>query len=134
MAFDAPNRETCAVRRGRTNTPLQALALMNDPQYVEAARAFADRIIEEGGRTPEARIRFAFESATSRPPGPDEVALLLDLYKEEREAFASNSNSARALALVGESDVGKKRDPVELAAWTSVASTILNLDEAITVG
>ena len=134
MVFDAPNRETCTVQRGRTNTPLQALALMNDPQYVEAARAFAERIIKEGGRSTDTRIRFAFESATARPPTDDEVALLMGLFESQRDRFARDADAALELIAVGESDVAPKLDPAELAAWTTIASTMLNLDETITIG
>jgi hypothetical protein len=134
MVFDAPNRETCTVRRSRTNTPLQALALMNDPQYVEAARAFAQRILDEGGRSLDARIRFAFECATARPPRDDEVELLRHLYEAEHDQFNADHNSAAALVSVGDSGPDPKQDPAELAAWTTVASTILNLDETITIG
>jgi hypothetical protein len=134
MVFDAPNRETCAVQRGRTNTPLQALALMNDPQYVEAARAFAERILEEGGKSTESRIRFAFECATSRPPQNDEQALLVELYESQLGRFAANVDAATSLITIGESEVEPRHDPAELAAWTTIANTILNLDETITIG
>jgi len=134
MIFDAPNRETCAVRRGRTNTPLQALALMNDPQFVEAARAFAQRIMNEGGATPEERLSFAFEAATARLPAPDESRVLLDLYASERAAFNANPKNANSFIAIGESKADPALDAAELAAWTAVASTLLNLDETITKG
>ncbi len=77
VAFDAPGRETCIVRESRTNTPLQALDVLNDVTYVEAARAFAERMMKEFGATPEARLTAAFQAATARRPRPEEVAILL---------------------------------------------------------
>jgi hypothetical protein len=132
MVFDAPNRESCSVRRSRTNTPLQALTLMNDPQFVEAARVMAQRVMDEApADTPEARVRYAFELATQRPPKPEEAAVLLSVYKAEQETYREDTAAAQALVEVGESPV-PEADPAELAAWSTVTSVLLNLDETIT--
>ena len=131
-AFDAPSREVCAVRRARTNTPLQALVLMNDPTYVEAARALAARALREGGVTPEERIAYAFRLVTARRPVGAEMAVLRATLNRFRDRFTFDPESARRLVAVGESPAGREIDACELAAYTSVASTVLNLDEAIT--
>ncbi|HLH03257.1 MAG TPA: DUF1553 domain-containing protein [Bryobacteraceae bacterium] len=130
--FDAPSREKCTARRGVTNTPLQALVLMNDPTYVEAARALAERDLREAGPTPEARIRHAFRLATDREPTAQEIEILDGLYKKEMAHYDSNPKAAEKLLAVGESKRDPKRNPSELAAWTMVSSTILNMDETIT--
>ncbi|HET6325255.1 MAG TPA: PSD1 and planctomycete cytochrome C domain-containing protein [Planctomycetaceae bacterium] len=132
--FDAPSREECTVRRGRTNTPLQALVLMNDEQYVEAARHLAARMIHEGGATPTDRIVFAFRLATSRVPTKDEIGIFTRLYEEQRTAYANNREAADKLVHVGDSAVDTTIDARELAAWSLVANVILNLDETVTKG
>ena len=135
-AFDAPDRETCTVRRGRTNTPLQALVLMNDPTYVEAARKMAERMLKEPGASasPEDRISFAFRLATARRPNAEESVVLRKIYDQQLAVYRSNAEAATKLLSVGESPRDDKLDPIDLAAWTTVASTILNLDETITKG
>jgi len=130
--FDAPDREKCTARRALTNTPLQALVLMNDPTYVEAARALAQRTIVEAGKDPVKRIQFAFRQATGRKPGSNEVQLLNELAQTQLAAYRHDKASADKLLRVGESPHPKKFNPSELAAWTMVASSILNLDETIT--
>ena len=130
--FDAPDREKCAARRALTNTPLQALTLMNDPTYVEAARALAQRTLLEGGKDDKSRVIYAFRLATARTPTSKEVGVLRDLLKGRRRSFASDRRSAVRLIDVGESGRDSRLDAVELAAWTTVASVILNLDETIT--
>ena len=130
--FDAPDREKCTARRARTNTPLQALVLLNDPTYVEASRALAQRMLTEAGRDPAARINFAFRLATARKPAPEERRILWDIAERETAAYRQNPEAARQLLHVGESKADGKLDPGELAAWTTVASVILNLDETIT--
>jgi Protein of unknown function (DUF1553) len=130
--FDAPDREKCTARRAMTNTPLQALALLNDPTYVEASRALAQRTILEGGNDDKARITFAFRLATARPPTGKEIDVLRTLYKGRLASFRKDRRAALAFISVGESPRDKSLDPVELAAWTTVTSTILNLDETIT--
>ena len=129
--LDAPSRESCTVRRERTNTPMQALMLMNDPQYFEAARAFAERILNEGGTTSQARIDYAFEIATARLPKSDEAALLLATLEAQTEELAANPEAATELVQVGESASDETLDAVEVAAWTLIANLILNLDEVV---
>lgn len=131
-AFDAPDREKCTIRRARTNTPLQALALLNDPTYVEASRALAARLLKEADDDPGKRLERAYELALSREPNGRERDLLLTLLNRELETFQADLEAAKALLSVGDSLWPKKLDPAELAAWTTVASTILNLDETIT--
>jgi hypothetical protein len=133
QTFDAPEREFCFVRRSTTNTPLQALILMNDPTYVEASRKFAERILAQGS-SPTSRIRYAFEMATSRPPREAEVGVLLKIFNEQWAKFRSDQAAAEKLLSVGEAPRNPKLDAAELAAWTSVASVLLNLDETITKG
>ncbi|MBX3745684.1 MAG: PSD1 domain-containing protein [Verrucomicrobiae bacterium] len=132
--FDAPSREVCTVRRPRTNTPLQALALMNDPVYVEAARALAHRVLTHGGSTTRDRVRYAFTLVLGRRPAPAEVALLTAAFDREFSQFAADREAANRLIHVGASRPPVDVDIAELAAWTIVASTLLNLDEAITRG
>jgi hypothetical protein len=132
--FDAPSREECVVRRGRTNTPLQALVLMNDEQYVEAARHLAERMMREGGQAPAARIALGFRLATSRQPSADEIRIFQTLYDAQFAAYAQNAPAAAKLLGVGESSHDQALDPRELAAWTMVANLILNLDETVTKG
>ncbi len=131
ITFDAPSREYCTIRRERTNTPLQALVLMNDPQFVEASRKLAERILREGGATPEARIAWAFKVVTARRPDADEQKALRALFEARSTFYGANSNAADALLKVGDSPAAALPKG-ELAAWTMVSSAILNLDEAIT--
>ena len=130
--FDAPDREKCTARRTITNTPLQALVLLNDPTYVEASRVLAEKTISQAGRDPEKRIDFAFRLATDRKPQPQERAVLLTLEREELAEYRRDKTSAMKLIGVGEAKRNPKLDPAELAAWTTVTSTILNMDETIT--
>jgi hypothetical protein len=130
--FDAPDREKCTARRGVTNTPLQALTLLNDPTYVEAARALAQRALRTGGRSDRERIDFAFKLATARTPDPEELDLLLGLLSEFRSTYRQDQAHVTKLLSVGESKPDSTLDPREVAAWTILASMILNLDETIT--
>jgi len=132
VTFDAPDREKCTARRSITNTPLQALVLMNDPTYVEAARFLAARMITEGGAAPEGRIKYAFRMATGRIPDAQETAVLQGAANEALAGFRQHRDEATALLAVGASRNNPSLDPQELAAWTTVASMILNLDETIT--
>ncbi len=132
--FDAPSRESCTVRRERTNTPLQALVLMNDPQFVEPARALGERAMKEGGSTPEDRARFLFETLTARAPEPSELAVILATYQDHLAKYSSDPESAKQLLSVGERPVDAALAPAELAAWTMIANLLLNLDEVITKG
>ena len=130
--LDAPDREVCVVRRSRTNTPLQALVLMNDPTYVEASRKLAERMMKEGGLTPADRIAFAFKLATARAPREKEPAVLKRVFEAEHARFAKDKPAAEKLLKVGESPRDTKLDAAELAAWAMVANAILNLDEVVT--
>ena len=134
--FDAPDRETCTVRRGRTNTPLQALVLLNDPTYVEAARKLAERMMREPApaASVDDRIAFAFRLATARGPRAEESAVLKKIYEAQLAAYRANHDAAMKLLAVGESPRDEKLDAPELAAWTMVATTVLNLDETVTKG
>ncbi len=131
--FDAPDRETCTVRRPRTNTPLQALVLLNDPTYIEAARRLAERLMQEA-KSNEERATLAFRLATGRLPKAAELQVLLRLHDDQVAAYRTSSKAAADLLSVGESMHNTKLDAAELAAWTMVASTILNLDETVTKG
>ncbi|MBS0206327.1 MAG: DUF1553 domain-containing protein [Planctomycetes bacterium] len=130
--FDAPEREVCTARRSRTNTPLQALVLMNDPTYLEAARKLAERVMISGGVTPEEKITFAFRVAVSRRPTPAEIQLAQRLYQQRWTRYRQDPPAAQALLSVGDSPRDASLANPELAAWTSVMSVLLNLDEAIT--
>ena len=132
MIFDAPTREYCVVRRPRTNTPLQALALMNDPQIVEASRALAQRMMTEGGKDAESRLAHGFRLATSRKLAKDESKVLLDAFKQQLADYQKNLEAAEKLLGVGAFKAKPELDHAELAAWTMTANLILNLDETIT--
>jgi hypothetical protein len=132
LAFDAPTREECAAERSRSNIPQQALVLLNDPTYVEAARVFAERIIKEGGTKTEDRIRWAWQQALLRKPDSKELATLRDLARRHAADYAADRAAAEALLKVGLKPVPPDLDAAELATWTSVARVILNLHEAIT--
>jgi len=133
-SFDAPSRESCSVRRERTNTPLQALIMMNDIQFVEAARKLAERMMTEAGVNPKERIAFAFRMATSRRPADDETALFLEMFNAHLAEYRKNQQAALKLLAVGEMKRNEKLDVSELAAWTMIANLILNLDETVTKG
>jgi hypothetical protein len=130
--FDVPDREVCVVQRSKTDTPLQALALMNDPVQLEAARKLAERMLLEGGGTPGQRLDFAFELATARKPRPGELQPLSALLEKRLAAYRQDPATARALIAVGASTPVATLDPVSLAAYANLASLILNLDETIT--
>jgi len=132
--FDAPSREECRVRRERTNTPLQALLLMNDPQYVEAARCFAERILTEGGDSDTSRVAWALESATCQVPSSADIQEVRGLLESERAAFAADPVAAKKLIAIGAAKPVAKHAAEELAAWTMAANLILNLDAVLTKG
>ncbi len=132
VAFDAPSRDECTANRSPSNTPLQALVLLNDPSYVEAARVMAEKLMREGGATPRAKIAWAFARAVSRPPTADEAKLLEGLLTKQRARYAKDEVAARELVSTGAAPVPKDLPVVEHAAWTSVARAILNLHETIT--
>ena len=130
--FDAPDREKCTIRRARTNTPLQALTLLNDPTYVEASRALASRVMHEAGDRDAARLARTYELALGRTPTPAERDVLLTLLGRQRDDYQANPEAAADLLSVGDSPVDRSLDQADLAAWTIAASTVLNLDEAVT--
>ncbi|MFT5289264.1 MAG: mono/diheme cytochrome c family protein [Planctomycetota bacterium] len=135
LAFDAPSRELCMMQRESTNTPMQALVLLNDPQFVEASRGFAERISHELPDAPaEQRIARMFEDVTSRPPQPHELTLLLEAYQAQRRTFAEHPDSALDLLRQGSVPRDDQLDAVEQAALTTIANLILNLSEAVTRG
>lgn len=129
--LDAPDREACVVRRSRTNTPLQALVLLNDPTYVEASRRLAELMMASSSDDSQ-RIAFAFRKATARIPTEVEIEILHKLYNQRLAAFQQDGAAALAVLHVGQAERNEELNSAELAAWTTVASAILNLDETIT--
>jgi hypothetical protein len=126
ISFDAAERLFCTVNRQRTNTPLQSLVLLNDPQYLEASRKLAERMIVEGGAQSRDRITFAFRLLTSRRPDSTELELLEKLYEEMRAEYGHDKTAARKLLSVGEYRRDRTLDPVDVAACTMVATTVMN--------
>ncbi|MEX0819185.1 MAG: PSD1 and planctomycete cytochrome C domain-containing protein [Pirellulaceae bacterium] len=131
--FDAPSREYCVVRRERTNTPKAALALMNDVQFVEAARHLAQRMMK-AGESDQARLEFGFRVATARQPDAADMEVLLGVYNSVLTTYQADIAAATSLVSIGESKRDESLDVAELAAWTIVANSILNLDETVTKG
>lgn len=132
--FDAPEREFCTIRRSRTNTPLQALLLLNGPQFVEAARHLGVRMIEQGGDNATSQITYAFRLVTSRKPSDVELAILLESHQQALSQYAKDPEAAQRLVQVGDSPHDSPIAVRELAAMTSIARMLLNLNEAITKG
>ncbi len=131
LAFDAPTRERCTVERMRSNTPLGALVLLNDPIYVEAARAFGAMIVDRGGTTTDERLRFAFRRALSRAPRDRELAVLRDLHAASSARFESDREAARKLLSVGSLPAPTTASPAEHATWATIGRVIFNLHETI---
>ncbi len=127
--FDAPNRDACTVRRARTNTPLQALVTMNDPVYVEAAQALARRVVRDGGATPAEKAAYAVRTTLTRPPTDAEVSRLAKLYADARVDLRQRPREASQLATNPLGPLPAGLDAADAAAWTTVASVLLNLDE-----
>jgi hypothetical protein len=132
LLFDAPFRETCALRRSRSNTPLQALNLLNDPTYVEAARFLAQRMIQEGGTTIEKRLTHGFRLLLGRNPSPQELQVLTTSVERFIKDFTKDAEASKQLLAFGEAKTDAQLSPAELAAYTTAASTLINLDETIT--
>jgi len=130
-AFDASSRETCTVRPSRTNTPLQALTLMNDATFVEAARVLAERVLAEAGPDDRGRLVRAFRLVTAREPTTAETSILLAGLARQRQQFQARPAAARQLAAVGEAPRNEQLDATEVAAWTTITGILLNLDETI---
>jgi hypothetical protein len=133
MTFDAPDRETCVVRRARTNTPLQALVLWNDPTYVEASRKLAERVLKAGGDD-SVRLRTAFTLLVGRAPNKTENKVLVAALQKQRANFTAAPDKAKEIVSVGESPASAEFAAPELAAWTMVCSLIMNLDESLSRG
>ncbi|MFT5522306.1 MAG: hypothetical protein ACI9HK_000249 [Pirellulaceae bacterium] len=134
LAFDAPSREECTVERPRSNTPLQALVLLNDPTYVEAARVFGERIFREGGGDENAKIEWAYRQALSRQPTKREVEILRSVFHKHLEQYKADGAAAKQLLSIGYRPMPSDIDLSEVAAWASVARVILNLHETISRG
>jgi len=130
--FDSPNREQCTVSESRTNSPLQALDLMNDVTFLEAARKLAERMMVEGGVSPAERVGYGYRLVLARAPGAEQQRVLLNALESFTKSFRANSGAAREFLKQGESPVRPRLDEAELAAYASVASLLLNLDETIT--
>jgi hypothetical protein len=132
VAFDAPSREECTADRPRSNTPLQALVLLNDPTYVEAARALAERVVREGGKSAEDRVKFAYRQVLQRQPTAEELKVVLPLAEGHLKQYREDAKAAAALLAVGDRPAPKDVDAAEMAAWVSVSRVLLNLHETIT--
>jgi hypothetical protein len=132
LAFDAPSREECCAERTRSNIPQQALALLNDPTYVEASRAFAARIMKECAGSPEERMAWAWKQALQRLPRVEEIETVMPLYRQQLAAYQADPAAADALLKVGFAAAPADLDKPELAAWTHMARVLLNLHETIT--
>jgi hypothetical protein len=131
LTFDATSREVCAVKRLPTATPLQALVLLNDPQYVEAARALAQRAMHQGESTLAGRVEFIFRSLCSRRPDDRELAALEALYQEQYDEFRAGRADAAKLLAIGDAAGDPDLDPAQCAALTVLAQAVMNHDEAV---
>jgi hypothetical protein len=129
--FDGPSRESCAVRRERTNTPLQALLLMNDPQFVEAARSLAQRAARDVSKE-ESRAKYMFRLCTAREPNDTELNEIMAVYHDHLQEYEDNIAAARQLIAAETEATSEIENPASLAAWTMIANLILNLDEVVT--
>ncbi len=132
LAFDAPSREECTVERPRSNTPQQALVLLNDPTYVEAARALATRVLNEGGETDEQRLDWLYRTVLSHPVQATESEILVGVLEKHKQTYEEDLEAAKQFLGVGMRPIPEGLDQAELAAWTSVTRIILNLHETIT--
>ena len=129
--FDAADKSNCTVKRQSTSTPLQALALLNDPQIVEAARLVSQRMLTEGGATLNERIPWAFRLITGRAANSRELEVLKQLYAEQRALFAPDPEAAKKLLKVGEKPNAENFDPSDIAAGTVLAIALFNHDAAV---
>jgi len=130
--FNAPSREVCTIRRERTNTPLQALVTLNDPQFVEAARTLAQRALKDGGPTVEDRIDYVAKRLLARPLRPEELAVVQTSLGRLIANYQSHPDQAAELLAVGESKADSSFNPSALAAWTMLTNELMNLDEFLT--
>ncbi len=134
IIFDAPSREKCVVKRQRTNTPLQALVTLNDPQFIEASRHLAARILREGGDTDADKLEFAWKLVTARAPSMSKIQTLKDLLDDQLKLFKSEPVKAKQHLEVGDTERDASLDQTQHAAWTVIANLLLNMDEALTRG
>ncbi|MEX0669984.1 MAG: DUF1553 domain-containing protein, partial [Pirellulales bacterium] len=128
--FNAPSRENCCVKRERTNTPLQALVTLNDPQFVESARALADRTLEVGGETDDARIAFLAKRLLARPFTSEELVIVKKSLADLAEWYKSHPEDAKQVIVIGDSKP-RAADAVQLASWTMLTNQLMNLDEVL---
>ncbi|QEL19385.1 PSD1 and planctomycete cytochrome C domain-containing protein [Limnoglobus roseus] len=131
LAFDAPSREECAIERSRSNLPQQALTLLNDPTYVEAARSFGERIVRHGGKTPTDRVIWLYQQALSRNPTADEAKVLTEYVTKQLKDYTADEAAAKKFLAIGDKPLPKELPLPELAAWTATARVVLNLHEFI---
>ena len=134
LIFDAPTREKCMIQRPVTNTPLQALVVLNDPQFVEAARAFAQKIIIKGGKDDISRINYGFKIVLSRDATEEELSVIKNVLKNQITSFGSDKEKAKQFLSVGEFKRDESLDLVEHASWSVIAQILLNMDETLTRG
>lgn len=132
LTFDATSREVCTARRERTATPLQALVMLNDPQYLEAARVMAEKNLKQPSISDDDRVQSVFRSLTSRPASPRELQILSRLFQEQKANFAASPESAKSFLATGDSPRDEQLNPTEHAALTTVINTIMNFDECVT--
>ncbi len=132
IALDALSREECTCDRPKSNIPQQAPVLLNDPEFVEAAKAFAAKAIADGGKDDEAKLKWAFSRATGRARNPKRRRFSLRFFRSTRDHFVAKPEEAKKLLTVGDVPAPKDAKPEELAAWVSVCRAILNLHETIT--
>jgi hypothetical protein len=133
MIFDTSTRDVCAARRQTTNTPLQPLVMLNDPQFVEAARKFGERILKQGGTTDQSRTQWAYREATGNIPNAQQLTILLELIKEQREFFTTTPKDAEVLLKIGDSKPDPSLDKIESATAAMLAQALINLDANITL-
>jgi hypothetical protein len=132
LLFDAPNREICTVKRSRTNTPMQALALLNEITFVEASRKLGERMLVEGGATPEERLSYGFRLLLARRPSEEELKVLVQGLADDLARFRRDPDAADKLLGFGQSPARLGIEAAELAAYALAGNVLLNLDEAIT--
>lgn len=134
MAFDAPTREKCVIQRQQTNTPMQALVTLNDPQFVEASRALAERMMNEGGKDFRGRLNLGYRLLLGREVRSSEVVVLDSIFREQLKEFRAEPDKAKKLLEVGDSKRNEALDQAEHAAWTVLGNLMLNLDEVLIRG
>jgi hypothetical protein len=131
MTLDAAKRDVCVVKRQATATPLQALVLLNDPQYTEAARSLAERALRQGGKTLNDQIVFVFRTLTSRHPNEKQVRILADLYQEQLDEFKTRPADAERLLKIGDHKPNQNVDRLQLAAMSVLVKTLMSFDESV---